>query len=175
MCLRSCRVPAICLAKLFISPVGGAAVRRTDLLLLLLDAHDRRPVAGLTRLVKLLFLAQMEVLPDEPLRTHGCAPFDFVAHRFGPFTFDIYDEIEFLKSVGMADDSNGQYRATDKGRRFVEQRLRQRIPADQIEGIKALKIKYCYKDLEDLLHYVYTKYPAYTVRSEILDRVLTRK
>lgn len=166
---------AICLAKLFISPVGGAAVRKTDLLLLLLDAHDRRPVVGLTRLVKLLFLAQMEVLPDEPLRAHGCAPFEFVAHRFGPFTFDIYDEIELLRSVGMADDDDGQYYATDKGGRFVKQRLRQRIPADQIEGIEALKKKYCYKDLDDLLHYVYTKYPAYTVRSEIRDRVLTRE
>ena len=64
--------------------VAGAAVRKTDLLLLLLYVHDRRPVDGLTRLVKLLFLAQMEALPADPLRVHGCAPFDFVAHYFGP-------------------------------------------------------------------------------------------
>ena len=163
------------MAKLFIVPLGGAAVRKADLLLLLLYVHDRRPVAGLTRLVKLLFLAQMEALPDDPLRPHGCAPFDFVAHRYGPFTFDIYDAVEFLKSVGMADDDDNNFCVTDKGGRFVEQCLRQKIPAGQIDGIEAVKEKYCYEELDDLLHYVYTEYPAYTVRSEILDRVLRRK
>ena len=150
-------------------------MRRTDLLLLLLHAHDRRPVTGMTRLVKLLFLAQMEALPDDPLRAHGCAPFEFVAHRYGPFAPDIYDEIEFLKSVGMLDDSDNQFRATDKGCRFADQRLLQKIPAAQVEGIEAVKKTYCYRELDDLLHYVYTKYPWYTVRSEILDRVLMRK
>lgn len=155
-------------------------MRKTDLLLVLLYVHDRRPVAGLTRLVKLLFLAQAEALPDDPLRVPGCAPFDFVAHRFGPFTFDIYDEVEFLKSVGMMagddnDDDDGQFRITDKGCRFAEQRLLQRIPADQIEGIEEVKKKHCDEDLDDLFYYVYTKYPAYTVRTEILDRVLRRR
>ena len=156
-------------------------MRKTDLLLLLLYTHGRRPLAGLTRLVKLLFLAQMEGLPDDPLRAPGCAPFDFVAHRFGPFTFDIYDEIEFLKSVGMmADDGgddgeDGQFCITDKGCRFAEQRLLQRIPADQIECIEEVKKKHCDEDLDDLLYYVYTKYPMYTVRTEILDRILRRK
>lgn len=153
-------------------------MRKTDLLLLLLYVYDRRPVAGLTRLVKLLFLAQMEGgLPDDPLRVPGCAPFDFVAHRFGPFTFDIYDEVEFLKSVGMmvGDDDDGQFCITDKGCRFAEQRLLQRIPSDQIDGIEEVKKRHCDEDLDDLFCYVYTKYPMYTVRSEILDRVLRRK
>ena len=156
-------------------------MKKTDLLLLLLYVYDRRPVVGLTRLVKLLFLAQMEALPDDPLRARGCAPFDFVAHRFGPFTFDIYDEVEFLQSVGMMadgdgdDDGDGRFCITDKGCRFAEQRLLQRIPADQIEGVEKVKKKHCEEELDDLLYYVYTKYPAYTVRSEILDRVLRRK
>lgn len=154
-------------------------MKKTDLLLLLLYVYDRRPVVGLTRLVKLLFLAQMEALPDDPLRAHGCAPFDFVAHRFGPFTFDIYDEVEFLKSVGMMagddGDDDGQFCITDKGCRFAEQRLLQRIPAEQIKGVEEVKKRHCKEELDDLLYYVYTKYPAYTVRSEILDRVLRRK
>ena len=151
-------------------------MKKTDLLLLLLYVHGRRPVVGMTRLVKLLFLAQMEALPNDPLRARGCAPFDFVAHRFGPFTVDIYDEVEFLKSVGMAaDNGGGQLCVTDKGCRFAEQRLLQRIPSSQIEGIEEVKKKHCDEDLNDLLNYVYTVYPAYTVRSEILDRVLRRK
>ena len=150
-------------------------MKKTDLLLLLLYVYDRRPVVGLTRLVKLLFLAQMEALPDDPLRARGCAPFDFVAHRFGPFTFDVYDEVEFLKSVKMMVDDDGQFCITDKGCRFAEQRLLQRVPDDQIEGVEVVKKKHCEEELDDLLRYVYTKYPAYTVRSEILDRVLRRK
>ena len=118
---------------------------------------------------------RMEALPDDPLRARGCAPFDFVAQRQGPFTFGIYDEVEFLKAVGMAGDDDGQFRVTDKGCRFAEQRLLQRIPGGQIKGIKSIKEKYCYEELDDLLHYVYTEYPAYTVKSEILDRALRRK
>ena len=75
----------------------------------------------------------------------------------------------------MADDGGGQFCVTDKGCRFVDQRLRQRIPADQIEGIEAIKEKYGCEELDDLLYYVYTVYPGYTVGSEILYRALRRK
>ena len=104
-----------------------------------------------------------------------------MAHRFGPFTFDIYDEVDFLKSVGMMTDGgdddggDGQFCITDKGCRFAEQRLLQRIPAGQIEGIEEVKKRHCDEDLDDLFCYVYAKYPMYTVRTEILDRVLRRK
>ena len=168
-------LPAPPLQSFYIRTAGGAAVKKTDLVLLILHAHDRRPVAGITRLVKILFLAQTEALHGRPPRPLESAPFDFVAHRYGPFTHDIYDEIEFLKSVGMANDHDNTYSITEKGSRFVEQRLRRRVLPEQVERIGAVKARHCDEDLDDLLHYVYTKYPAFTVKSEILDRVLRRE
>ena len=150
-------------------------MKGTDLVLLILHVHGRQPIAGITRLAKILFLAQMEALHGESLRSPESRPFDFVAYRYGPFTPDIYDEIEFLKSVEMADERDNAYRITDKGSRFVEQRLRQRVPAEEIKRIEAVKAQHCDEELGDLLRYVYTKYPEFTVKSEILDRVLRRK
>jgi hypothetical protein len=44
-----------------------------------------------------------------------------------------------------------------------------------VETVRRIKTKYGALSLQDLLHYVYTKYPAMTSESEIKDKVLRRK
>ena len=150
--------------------VGGAPnVKKADLLLLLLHACGCRPIASVTRLSKLAFPAQEEVL-GSPASAVQPPRFEFTAHRFGPFSQDVCDEVGFLVSVGMAKDKNGEFMITGKGARFVEQRVAGRVPADHVGGIEQLKQRYIDKDLQALLRHVYTEYPAYTVRSEILGR-----
>jgi len=46
---------------------------------------------------------------------------------------------------------------------------------DILEKIRRIKTKYGALSLQDLLHYVYTKYPDMTTASEIKDKVLRRK
>jgi hypothetical protein len=43
-----------------------------------------------------------------------------------------------------------------------------------VEGIQKMKSRFGNHSLSDLLQYVYTKYPAMTVESEIKDEVLKR-
>ena len=93
-------------------------MKKTDLVILTLHAGGGRPVVGITRLVKLVFLFQAEA-PAGGRRAPLGGPFDFVAHRYGPFAPDIYDEIGFLESVGMAEADGNRFAITSKGSRFV--------------------------------------------------------
>lgn len=148
-------------------------MKKTDLVLLILHACGGRPVVGITRLVKLVFLFQAEA-PAGGRRAPLGGPFDFVAHRYGPFTPDIYDEIGFLQSVGMAEADGNQFAITPKGSRFVEQRLRH-VPREEVDRIEQIKSRHGEEDLDDLLRHVYTEYPEFAIRSDILDRIVGRR
>jgi hypothetical protein len=80
---------------------------KTELLLALLYAGDGNsapishssPIVGITRLEKLLFLAKIEhnllsAAPDDK-------DFHFVPFRMGPWTQEVYDEVDFLESIGL--------------------------------------------------------------------------
>jgi hypothetical protein len=84
---------------------------KTDLLLtLLLDANNNDissdMIIGITRLEKMLFLLQMEkgFLKNNAKQDR----FDFVPFRMGPWTNEIYDEIDFLESLGLVEKKNSK-------------------------------------------------------------------
>jgi hypothetical protein len=80
---------------------------KTELLLGLLYAKDGpttsernpAPIVGITRLEKLIFLAKLEqgFLRDVPDQQD----FHFVPFKMGPWTQEVYDEIDFLESLGL--------------------------------------------------------------------------
>lgn len=78
---------------------------KTELLLALLYAGDTAesgiasPVVGITRLEKLIFLAKIEqgLLKDAA----DDQDFHFVPFRMGPWTQEVYDETDFLESLGL--------------------------------------------------------------------------
>jgi hypothetical protein len=87
---------------------------RADLMLALLyaDAGARAepsPVVGITRLEKLLFLLTADegllkdVPPDEA--------FTFVPFRMGPWTQEVYDEVDFLESLGLISKESTEKRS----------------------------------------------------------------
>lgn len=88
-----------------------SAIRnRSDLLLALLYAGNEEPtkpepVAGITRLEKLLFLLSKEkrFLSDVEERDS----FHFVPFRMGPWTGEVYDEVDFLECLGLV-ESRGE-------------------------------------------------------------------
>ena len=145
-------------------------LNKTELVLLVLGACDGGPVTGITRLTKLVFLSEREVLtaPDDMKER-----FRFVPDKFGPFTTEMYDQTEFLESVGMLEKDGKKFLITGKGRRFLEAKTYRRTPERIIRGISDLKERYVRLDLDDLLARVYTAYPDYAIRSEIRDRVAT--
>lgn len=74
---------------------------KAELMLALLFAgnHGGAKIEGITRLEKLLFLLKKEqgflsnVKPEDD--------FNFFAFRMGPWTNEVYDEVDFLESLGL--------------------------------------------------------------------------
>ena len=147
-----------------------ASIKKSDLILLLLNGDNKFPIDGITKFEKLVFLTQMEILnnwDDVKMK------FNFEPDRFGPFATEIYDEIDFLKSVGMINEgSRKKYEISDKGKRFLEMKTYGRVHEDIRKRISDLKEKHGREKLDDLLRYVYSNYPEFTVKSEIRDKVL---
>lgn len=76
--------------------------QRRALLLLLIGCPGPRgqagePIFGITRLQKLLFLLEKEYNIAEILDS----TYDFEAWRFGPYTPELYDDLEFLENLGL--------------------------------------------------------------------------
>jgi uncharacterized protein YwgA len=68
-----------------------------------------------------------------------------------------------------------RYRLTPEGLKHVKRILSAPAYAPFVEGVRKIKSKFGTYSLQDLLYYVYTKYPNMTTESEIRDRVLRRK
>jgi hypothetical protein len=84
---------------------------KAELLLALIfsDAGSKvkpTPIEGITRLEKLLFLLKMQegLLHNVPRE----ADFNFIPFRMGPWTNEVYDEVDFLESLGLLDKDSTQ-------------------------------------------------------------------
>ena len=145
-------------------------LNKAELVLLVLGACNGRHVTGITRLTKLVFLSEREVLTS---RGDMKERFRFVPDKFGPLTTGMYDQAELLESVGMLAKDGKQFQITDKGRRFLGAKTYRRTPPRIARGITGLKKKYGRLELDGLLARAYAAYPDYAIRSEMRGRVAT--
>jgi len=141
---------------------------KSEQLLLLLDVDREHAVMGRTRLAKLLFLVQKEILETGKLGPER-EGYEFRADRYGPFSDEIFDEIEFLSDEGLisrsGENENEAFQITDIGSKFVRERILTRSSPAAIEEVKRLRTRYGSLPLSQLLQFVYTKYPEYAVKS----------
>jgi hypothetical protein len=72
---------------------------RRDLLLLLLRARGAAGVTGMTRLMKLAFVAARELGLDRLVRD----PWRFQPYRLGPFAAEVYDDLDTLADAGLVE------------------------------------------------------------------------
>ncbi len=79
----------------------------------------------------------------------------------GPAAADAYEEHQFL--------------ITDKGRAKIEDLLASGQYEPVVDGIRRVKSRFGKHSLNDLLYYVYTRYPEMTTESKIRDKVLRRR
>lgn len=172
-------------------------VTKEDLVLLLLAAPGEAPrgegqVAGITRLAKLVFLAQNDL---KPVREHTEA-FAFRPQKFGPFSEEIYGVADTLCSLGLIDvyernagsypdleegadleawavDDDAEevvlekvFTITDRGRSVVDVlRKRGDVPDSLWQSICGLKDRFGRWPLTRLIYHVYQKYPQMTTES----------
>jgi len=174
---------------------------REDILLLLLSALSgpsaKKPVAGVTRLEKMMFILQNETGFSGKLRNK----FRFENWKFGPFSKEIYEDLDLLASLGLVDAEERELRSyaehteqeeynrlieseedepiiektfllTDRGR-SVAQKLRTWISDNDWHEIEQLKKRFESVPLTRLIQYVYHKYPETTSKS-VLEHLKPR-
>jgi len=131
---------------------------RQRVLLTLLDALGG--ACAPTDFQKLLFLYTREEIPPS---------YEFVPYRFGCFSFTSYADKRKLIAEGILVDDEQEWRLTDQGRRVARTRA--------VAPLLAGRFSRAHASLRgsDLVAEVYRRYPYYATRSEIVDKVLTKK
>lgn len=85
---------------------------------------------------------------------------------------DLKDSLEDIKTADVYDEK--RFRITEDGADKVKTILKKEEFAPVINGIRKIKSKFGHYSLNDLLYYVYTKYPEMTTESEIKEHVLRK-
>jgi len=169
------------------------------------EGGENEAIRGVTKLVKLLFLLDKEggfgkylSLSEDPEEPEG---YEFEAYNFGPYSDEIYEDIEMLKEENLLDVVRERYNyyaeAADRHESISRADLEDSTEADveifslssngekigklifenelsEEERNKLVEIKKKYNSipLHKLLKYVYEKYPEVTTESLIKDKVL---
>ena len=165
------------------------------------------PIQGQTRLMKMVFLFQNELVKQFNLGEviEPSAFPQFIAFDYGPYSAQVYGDLEFLvnlqfvrvvengqtdvteeekrefdywSATGKADsDLNARnvgraFELTDRGRRFVEEKLWANFSAAQHQALIEFKQRCASTTLRSLLRYVYTRYEKMTTKSLIKNEIL---
>jgi hypothetical protein len=169
-------------------------LRASDLVLLLLAASGRGDSAqdrlnGITRLEKLLFLAEQET----ELSKEAYDRFEFKAYDYGPYSKGVYEAVDLLEEAGLLNEERAyagqpldemeEWTAVVEQREGVERRftltdrgkaiaafLGQKHP-DVASALAQVKAKYGAMPLRSLIRYVYSTYPPFAAASKIRDKI----
>jgi hypothetical protein len=173
------------------------ALERDDVLLLLLLAmsdRSKQRLASITRIEKLMFLLQKETVFSGKVHEK----FDFKPWKFGPFSKEIYEDLDLLVSLDLVDVEERElanyvdyteqdeligsepgepvvervFSLTDRGKKVAE-KLRKLISEKDWQEIDGLKRRFESVPLTRLIQYVYHKYPETTGKS-VLEHLKAR-
>lgn len=188
--------------------MGKLSLHSKDILLLLLyaptDKQQTQNIIGRTRLIKLMFLFQKEIFAKFKTDDITLGEIKFEAWNFGPWSKDVYDDVEFLKNIDfltvrdsgqeasydeaaendlwqsqLSDDqveefAQEEFMLSELGKKFTKLKWDQL--SDNQQGVLiAFKEQFNAVPLYALLQYVYTRYPESTINSKIKDKVLGRQ
>lgn len=82
--------------------MGNKKLNGADYLLVLLYLDNKSPILGAIRLEKMMFLFNEEIAPrlKEIGLDSDMLP-EFISYNFGPFSKDVYEQIELFKGIGF--------------------------------------------------------------------------
>ena len=143
--------------------------------LLLAFAEDDEPIRGKTRLQKIIFLFQQEILKERK-KDLG---YNFIPFNYGPYSSTLQSDVEDLTNEdylkvnaykGMDGKYIYHYTITEKGKKLVNDvlteskyaKLRLTRPYNLLKKIKTEANR---DDLDSLLKRVYTEHPEYAKNS----------
>ena len=172
-----------------------------DLLLILLFAPGSneekcKPIEGITRLQKLIFLLNQGKGPCSLVEI--AKEYNYEAYKMGPYTSSLREDLDLLVSLGLIgterlrymisddqDDSeydvdDPDYKQERKYRRIESQKffltekgkeaggeLWDNLASQDRKALKEFKEFFCSLTLRQLLIFVYDQFPKFTVKSEI--------
>jgi hypothetical protein len=176
---------------------GTVELVGSDLVLLMLAAPTkvaaaRDRVDGITRLEKLLYLADRETTVSDAVTDEGLV---FQPYDYGPFSKEVYEAVELLEQAGLVREErlvSGQsvdsledvevtgavdadeyvtrcFVLTHAGRAVAG--LVSAQHPDVVQALSGVKDRYAARPLTALIQYVYGAYPNSAVNSKIRDRV----
>ncbi len=170
-----------------------------DLLIVLLYAPGStgkpgEPISGITRLQKLVFLLKQGEGPEAIVES--AKEFLYKPFKMGPFSQELYRDLDVLKSLGLLRTRKLEYLITDDGdpdsddetstsgrvvesTQFELSEWGQRVGRDLFEGLKRrdrdglVEFKKFFNaiPLRQLLIFVYQKYPKFTTESTIRGKL----
>lgn len=109
-----------------------------------------------TKLVKTMFLLKQEGVHIKEITSF----YSFYPYRFGPFSNNVYYDIGFLTRQGLITET--QNALTDKGR-WIKSTSKQGAIDGEIDVFL-----HRFPGTNELTSYVYSKYPDYTIKSELI-------
>jgi len=142
----------------------------SDIVLMLLYSQFKEPICGRVSLMKQLFLLIEEVLNKEDVQNAN-----FIAYRFGMYSFSLANVIENLDYLGLIEIDGKKntklekFYITEKGMAHISKKYGELDPELQVI------IRYKRKGWDQLgykgiLRLVYQKYPKYKEKSEIKEK-----
>lgn len=141
--------------------------------LALMYACEQEPIEGRTRLQKMVFLMQQRFKEQgkDPLLSDD---FEFIPYDYGPFSKDLYAELDSMSEKSMIKDSVEEigndnvkydYSIQNQGIEFVENQLGQEEAETILQMAEEIKEEYNDVMLSDLIEDVYAEYPEYAKNS----------
>jgi uncharacterized protein YwgA len=138
--------------------------------LVLAYAGDEEPIEGRTRLQKMVFVMQQELVEEGVFQEEDL--YEFFAYDYGPFSKELAEAIDEMIEVGLLEEETKEYdeegnlkylyELQTEGRELAEQELDETAPAELLE--KAQNLKQRYNDdlsLPEVIDEVYAEYPEY--------------
>ncbi len=117
------------------------------------------------RLMKLAFL-----LRQDPSFAGVGTFYDFVPYKYGPFSFALYRELDALERSGYVSVQSKRVSLQPGMQADAAKRIEQ-LPRQDRRLASAVAQQYGRRTTDDLLRYVYERYPWYAIRSERRDLV----
>ncbi|ELZ67058.1 hypothetical protein C457_13514 [Haloferax prahovense DSM 18310] len=153
------------------------AISKKELLpLLLMDNGEEETVSGITRLQKLVFLAQHGGLDEDPIpNLKEQVSFHYVAHDYGPFSKELYDVLDQLaeknlinkeKTTTKSGNTRYEFSLSDEGKEVLKHSKEQYADNDR-NILKGIQIRYGDMPLFELLDKVYAEFPEYAKNSKL--------
>lgn len=152
----------------------GTGLPRAIYPLVLLYSMHNGEIKGRTRLEKLIFAIQKRLIEDMKWGITA-NNYDFRPFNFGPFTEEVFDDVESLKLlslVNIEEEGDEQiYSLTSKGTVVVENLIAQkRLTPEFLSEIRKIAKNLGELTLEKLVEKVYKEYPEYASNSLIKSR-----